>query len=353
MRKTVVPGVWSWSRWQPDRGLDFNGFFVETPEGNLVVDPIEPDDQTLAELRERGVAAVLVTNRDHERSTAAVVAATGAQVIASALDAPLLTHRVDRTVVPGELVFGWTVVGLDGFKTAGEVALYQKACRTAIVGDALWGTPAGALTLMPDAKLADPQRAALSARALRMYTVDNLLVGDGACVFGNARAVIGAMLDARDDVLINRVNVFDELPYANSPDDPAPFTAKWADPGRLIGAEKLGYGVTRLARGEVFCPYHWHTREEELFVVLRGTPTLRTPRGTFVLRPGDCVAFSTDARGAHALSNDAEEEALVLLVANTDPGDTCFYPDSRKFVVEATGTLVRDNPQLEYFDGET
>ena len=351
MRKTVVPGVWSWSRWQPDRGLDFNGFFVETPEGNLVVDPIEPDDQTLAELRERGVAAVLVTNRDHERSTAAVVAATGAHVIASALDAPLLAHTVDRTVVPGEVVFGWTVVGLDGFKTAGEIALYEKARRTAIVGDALWGTPAGVLTLMPDAKLADPNRAALSARALRLYSVDHLLVGDGACVFGNAHAVISAMLDARDGVFVNRVNLFDELPYVKS-EGPGPYTETWADAGRLIGAEKLGYLAVRLARGEAVCPYHWHTREEELFVVMRGTPTLRTPRGTFALRPGDCVAFSTDARGAHALSNEAEEEALVLLVANTDPGDACFYPDSRKFVVEATDTLVRDNPQLDYFDGE-
>src|SRR5947209_126991 len=353
MRKTAVPGVWSWSRWQPDRGLDFNGFFVETPGGNLVVDPIEPDEQTLAELRERGVAAVLVTNRDHERSSAAVVAATGAQVIASALDAPLLAHHVDRTVVPGEIVLGWTVVGLDGFKTAGEIALYQKACRTAIVGDALWGTPAGALTLMPDAKLADPERAALSARALRMNGVDNLLVGDGACVFGNAHAVISAMLDAREGVFVNRVNLFDERPYRNSPDDVAPFTATWFDPGRLIGAEKLGYGATRLRKGEVFCPYHWHTREEELFVVMRGTPSLRTPRGTFVLEPGDCVAFSTDPRGAHKLWNDADDEALVLLIANTDPGDVCFYPDSRKFVVEATDTLVRDNPQLDYYDGET
>ncbi len=352
MRKTVVPGVWSWSRWQPDRGLDFNGFFVETPDGNLVVDPIEPDEQTLAELRERGVAAVLVTNRDHERSTAAVVAATGATVIASALDAPLLTHAVDRTVVPGELVFGWTVIGLDGFKTAGEIALYQKACRTAIVGDALWGTPAGALTLMPDAKLADPVRAALSARALRARWVDHLLVGDGACVFGNAHDVIGAMLDARDDAFVNRVNV-DELDFVNFHDGHEPFGDETAEVGRLLGAEKLGYSVARLRRGDHYCPYHWHTAEEELFVVLAGTPTLRTPRGTFALRGGDIIAFPTNARGAHRLSNDAEAEALLLLVANTDPTDTCFYPDSRKFVVEATGTLVRDNPQLDYFDGET
>ncbi|HEV2739845.1 MAG TPA: cupin domain-containing protein [Candidatus Elarobacter sp.] len=353
MRKTVAPGVWSWSRWQPDRGLDFNGFFVETKDGNLVVDPVEPDDETLAELRERGVAAVLVTNRDHERFTKDVAGATGARVIASALDAPLLQHPVDRTVVPGETVFGWTVVGLDGFKTAGEIALYDQARRTAIVGDALWGTPAGALTLMPDAKLADPQRAALSARMLRAYSIDHLLVGDGACVFGNAHDVIGAMLDAREGVFVNRINLFDEVLYAKGPNDPAPFTATWVDAGRLIGAEKLGYGATRLARGEAFCPYHWHTREEELFVVMRGTPTLRTPRGTFVLRPGDCVAFATDPRGAHKLWNDADEEALVLMIANTDPGDACFYPDSRKFVVEASDTLVRDHPQLDYYDGET
>ncbi len=352
MRKTVAPGVWSWSRWQPDRGLDFNGFFVETPEGNLVVDPIEPDEQTLAELRERGVVAVLVTNRDHERATAAVVAATGAHVIASAIDAPLLAHSVDRTVVPGEIVHGWTVVGLDGFKTAGEIVLYDKARRTAIVGDALWGTPAGALTLMPDAKLADPQRAALSARKLRAFWIDHLLVGDGACVFGNAHDVIDAMLDARDTVFVNRVNV-DELDFVNFHDGHEPFGDETAEVGRLLGAEKLGYSVARLRRGDHYCPYHWHTAEEELFVVLSGAPTLRTPRGTFPLRAGDIVAFPTDASGAHRLSNGAEAEALVLLVANTDPRDACFYPDSRKLVVEATGTLVRDNPQLDYFDGET
>jgi uncharacterized cupin superfamily protein/glyoxylase-like metal-dependent hydrolase (beta-lactamase superfamily II) len=351
MRKTVVPGVWSWSRWQPDRGLDFNGFFVETAGGNLVVDPIEPDEQTLAELRERGVAAVLVTNRDHERSTAAVVAATGAQVIASALDAPLLAHHVDRRVVPGEIVFGWTVVGLDGFKTAGEIVLYDKTRKAAIVGDALWGTPAGALTLMPDAKLADPVRAALSARALRALWIDHLLVGDGACVFGNAHAVIGAMLDARDGVFINRVNV-DELDFVDWHDGHEPFGDRTAEVGRLLGAEKLGYSVARLRRGDHYCPYHWHTAEEELFVVLAGTPALRTPRGTFSLRAGDIVAFPTNAGGAHRLSNEADEEALLLLLANTDAEDVCFYPDSRKHVVEATGTLVRDTPQLDYYDGE-
>ena len=351
MRQTVVPGVWSWSRWQPDRNLDFNGFFIETDEGNLVVDPIEPDDATLADLRARGVAAIVVTNRDHERSTAAVAAATGAITIASALDGPLLAQPPARTVQPGDVVHGWTVLGLDGFKTAGEIALYRRDLRTAIVGDALWGTPAGALTLMPDAKLADPVRAALSARVLRERYVDNLLVGDGTCLFGNAQAALHAMFTARTDAFTDRVNV-DELPLGVSADDTVPYTAGCSDAGRLLGAEKLGYLVVRVKRGEAVCPMHWHTREEELFVILAGSPDLRTPRGTARLRAGDLIAFRTEPAGAHRLENHAAEDAIVLMIANTDPGDVCSYPDSRKFVVEATDVLVRDHPQLDYYEGE-
>lgn len=352
MRQTVVPGVWSWSRWQPERAMDFNGFFVECPDGNVVVDPIGPDDELLTALRERGVATVVVTNRDHERGTAAVVEATGARVVASALDAPSLTVRVDRTVVPGESVHGWTVIGLDGFKTPGEIVLYDRDRRAAIVGDALWGTPAGALTLMPDAKLADPARAALSARVLRARWIEHLLVGDGACVFGNAHEAIGAMLDAREGVAVNRINLFDEVEITRDLADPPPFTAGFAEVGRTVGAEKLGYAVMQLARGDTLCPYHWHTREEELFVVMAGTPTLRTPRGTFALRAGDCVAFPADRLGAHRISNDADDPAIVLAVANTDRGDVCYYPDSHKLLVEGAGTMVRDQPQLDYYEGE-
>jgi uncharacterized cupin superfamily protein/glyoxylase-like metal-dependent hydrolase (beta-lactamase superfamily II) len=351
MRKTVVAGVWSWSVWQPDRGLDFNGFFVEGPEGNLVVDPIAPDAETLAELRTRGVATVLVTNRDHERAAGDVVAATGAELVASALDAPTLGVPVSRVVEPGDRVHGWFVVGFDGLKTPGEVALYDPARCAAIVGDAIWGTPAGALTIMPDAKLADPARAALSLRALRALRVDHLLLGDGACVFGNARALLDAMFDARPESGLNRVNV-DELRYLTFGDDPAPFTAAMAEAGRLLGAEKLGYAVGRLRRGDSYCPYHWHTAEEELFVVVAGTPTLRTPQGTFTLRSGDLVAFRSNERGAHRLSNEADEDALVLMIANVDDGDVCYYPDSAKFVIEKTGTLTSIEPELDYFAGE-
>jgi uncharacterized cupin superfamily protein len=351
MRQTVVPGIWSWSRWQADRNLDFNGFFVESDEGNLVVDPIDPDDALLAELTQRGVAAVVVTNRDHERGSAAVAAATGARVLAPTLDAPELVRPPDATLAPGDVVHGWRVLGFSGLKTPGEIALIDPVRRAAIVGDAIWGTPAGALTLMPDAKLADPAAAALSLRALRKPVLHHLLVGDGDCVFGNARAALDAMFAARVGVAAFRANV-DELAYALVPGEPPPFLSLGAELGRLIGSSRLESAVWKLPHGTHTCPYHWHTAEEELLVVLAGTPTLRSPQGTFALRRGDVVAFPTNEHGAHRLWNDGAEDALLLIVANSDTADVCFYPDSEKLMVEVTNTLVRSRPQLDYFDGE-
>jgi len=340
-----------WSRWQSDRGLYFNSFLVEGVDGAFVVDPLEPeDDAVLERCRAAGVRAVIVTNRDHERAAARFAKELSAEVVASAPDALLLGIPVGRTASTGDVLFGWKVIVLDGFKTPGEMVLYHRGLRTAISGDAFWGSPAGSLRLMPDEKLADPSRAALSARAIRALPLMHLLVGDGAPVFGNAHDALGAMLDARE-TFVQRINL-DELQFRSDSSDPAPFTGTFSEIGGYIGASKLGYAATTLAPGESFCPYHWHTAEEELFIVWDGTPTIRTPHGTTVLRRGDFVAFATGAGGVHRLSNESDAPCTVVLIANTDEHDVCYYPDSDKHVVEATGTLVRNTPQLDYFDGE-
>jgi uncharacterized cupin superfamily protein len=87
-------------------------------------------------------------------------------------------------------------------------------------------------------------------------------------------------------------------------------------------------------------------------VVWSGTPTLRTPQGTFELRPGDVIAFPTGPAGAHRLSNESDAACLILMFANTDAGDVCHYPDSHKLLVESTGAIVRSEPSLDYFEGE-
>ena len=142
LRETIVPGVRYWSRPQPDRDSDLNSFFVEQTDGNFVVDPLEPDDETLAELRARGVALIIVTNRDHERASASLADALGAPVYASRPESELFARTPEFTIETSEKVFGWDVVGLFGLKTPYEIALVDRKRKAAIVGRALRGTPA-------------------------------------------------------------------------------------------------------------------------------------------------------------------------------------------------------------------
>jgi uncharacterized cupin superfamily protein len=353
MQETTVAGIAMWWRWQPDRALNFNSWLVTGEAGSFVVDPLEPDDaDVFTRCRAAGVRTVVVTNRDHERAAARFAQELGAAVIAPAADAAQLRVAVDRTVVDGDEIFGWRVLVLDGYKTPGEMVLYSRARRAAISGDAFWGTPAGALRLMPDDKLADPARAVLSARRVRALTIDHLLVGDGAPVFGAARRALSAMIAARAaDAPVDVVNLAD-LTWTRDPEDPQPFGGEMAELGLLLGARRLGAALGRLGPGRSYCPLHWHTREEELFIVWDGNPTLRTPAASHRLKPGDCIVFATEPRGAHRLSNETDAPCTIVMISNLDAGDVCYYPDSNKLLVDATGTLVRAEPQLDYFDGE-
>jgi len=351
MQQTILPGIAMWSVWQADRNLYFNSFFVARADGNVAIDPLPLGDGDAADIAARGgLAWVLITNRDHERDARALAVRFDARIVSSEIEAPLLAGPVDRTVRPGETFAGAEVIGLEGLKTPGEIALFWPDLRTALVGDALWGSPAGALRLMPDDKLGDPSRAALSLRALRARRPEHLLVGDGASIFGGAARAIWTCLEARRDAYVNRINR-DEVVGI---DGAGPAGYAWRSIGidDYIGAEKLGFRVIALDPGFTSCPLHWHANEEELFVVLKGTPTLVTPRGEVALREGDYVSFGTRPEGAHKLVNRSAQTCEVLAVANYDASDVCYYPDSHKLLVERADVLVRDHPALDYWDGE-
>ena len=352
MQPTVIPGVFMWSVWQPARRVFFNSYFLTTPDGNAVVDPLALLPEQSAEIAERGgVAWVIVTNRDHERMAREVAAQFGAKIAAGKADAPLLGGPVDRALGDGDEPFaGARVIAFEGLKSPGEIALHLSRHSAAIVGDALWGDPAGSLRLLDDDKLLDPRAAVLSLRKLWALRLKALLVGDGACIFSDADRVIGDCLQARADVYVNRINI-DEASAEHSV-DPGQYEATLYELGDLIGARKLGYWIVELAPGKRFCPLHAHQLEEEMFFVWEGNPTIRTPRGSFVCRPGDVIAFPVGDRAAHQLLNASDKPCKVFLLGMDEPEDVCHYPDSDKVSMAGRRLRVRASPHLDYYDRE-
>jgi len=340
-----------WSVWQPERNLYFNSLFVATPEGNVAIDPLPLGEADAREIAERGgLAWIAITNRDHERDARALAARFGAKLAASAVDAPSLVGPVERELRDGDLFCGATVVALEGFKTPGEIALHFGERETVVLGDALWGSPAGALRLMPDDKLADPVAAVLSLRKIAALRPAHLLVGDGASIFGDATRALWAALDARGIPGLRRINRDDAR--WRTWGGPEKYDTEAFEIGDVIGARQLGYRLTRIPPGNASAPSHWHTAEEELFVVLAGRATLVTPSGTEPLRAGDYVAFMTEPHGTHKIVNDSDEPCEILMIACVARADVCVYPDSDKVLVVATGLIVRSSPALDYWDGE-
>jgi uncharacterized cupin superfamily protein len=94
-----------------------------------------------------------------------------------------------------------------------------------------------------------------------------------------------------------------------------PFALRATRVGAAAGASALGATVYELDPGGAVSPYHVHYGNEEMLVVVAGTPSVRTPDGVRELAPGAVVAFPAGADGAHRVFNASAEPARVLLIS--------------------------------------
>ena len=196
--KPILPGIATWSWFSEEKQLNFNGHLLDVGEHRILVDPPPLSDDDLSKLRTAGqVDYILLTNRDHERECATYQEALQTRVYVPQADAPEMSVTSDKTFVDGELLPGgiW-VIHLSNQKSPGESALFlQQGRGILIVGDALLGKPAGAVSMLPAEKYADPAKAREGLRRLLKYDFDSLLVGDGTSILAGAKAVVAQALE--------------------------------------------------------------------------------------------------------------------------------------------------------------
>lgn len=151
-------------------------------------------------------------------------------------------------------------------------------------------------------------------------------------------------------------------PDFESADDPPGYVALGAQVAKQAGAQRLGATLYELQPGNSICPYHWHSANEELLIVLAGTPILRTPDGEGGLAEGDVVAFPIGEDGAHKVTNKSDAPVRVLMASEMNEPELAVYPDSGKVMArqQAPGTpatgvraIFRFADGVDYWDGET
>ena len=108
--------------------------------------------------------------------------------------------------------------------------------------------------------------------------------------------------------------------------------------------------ITRIAPGQTPCPYHAHSAQWEFYHVLSGTGVARHEEGSTAIEPGDAFLFGPGE--PHQIANNHLEDLIILIVADNPIGETCYYPDSNKWLVRSPVRSLIRSEHLDAFDGE-
>ena len=120
------------------------------------------------------------------------------------------------------------------------------------------------------------------------------------------------------------------------------------------GEGRINVNFYTLEPGKRNYPYHQHFGREEVFYIISGSATLKTPRGNREVTEGDVIVIPANSNGAHMLTNTSKEMFSYLDVDTISSSDVVVYPDSGNVRV-LTGDMQKTfklETEVNYLDGE-
>lgn len=97
--------------------------------------------------------------------------------------------------------------------------------------------------------------------------------------------------------------------------------------GMAGGSKRLYANIDRVMPGSKSCKFHSHSMQEEFFLVLSGTGTLRIGDETRAIKAGDFFCKPAGEGIAHQFINDSKDVLEILDVGVPDAQDVIEYPD--------------------------
>jgi uncharacterized cupin superfamily protein len=118
----------------------------------------------------------------------------------------------------------------------------------------------------------------------------------------------------------------------------------------LLKRHPFDVEICRIPAGKSACPFHSHSAQWEFYHVISGTGAVRDKEGTTPVETGD--AFIFEPGNPHQIINDSDDDLVLYIVADNPVGETCYYPDSKKWLVRSPErSIIRSEP-IDYHEGE-
>ena len=108
--------------------------------------------------------------------------------------------------------------------------------------------------------------------------------------------------------------------------------------------------ICRRPPGKTPYTYHSHSAQWEFYHVISGRGVVRHKDGATAIQAGD--AFIFEPGQPHQITNDSPEDIVFYIVADNPIGESCYYPDSQKWLVRSPERRLIRSEALKYYDGE-
>jgi uncharacterized cupin superfamily protein len=124
-------------------------------------------------------------------------------------------------------------------------------------------------------------------------------------------------------------------------------------------AQKLGASIDIVAPGKLSCPYHFHHAQEEMFVILEGSGTLRVAGEMLPVHAGNIIFIPPGPEYPHQFLNTSDQPLKYLSISTKEIPEFVEYPDSGKYLAmakdkdgERFDVIQRAENSIDYWDGE-
>ncbi len=107
--------------------------------------------------------------------------------------------------------------------------------------------------------------------------------------------------------------------------------------GAAAGGSKIYVNIDSVPPKGYSTKYHSHSQQEEFFIVIEGTGTLRLNDETVQVKKGDFIAKPGGKGIAHTFYNSGTENLVILDIGTVEPEDTCYYPDEDVYLHKSNG----------------
>jgi Uncharacterized conserved protein, contains double-stranded beta-helix domain len=112
--------------------------------------------------------------------------------------------------------------------------------------------------------------------------------------------------------------------------------------GMAGGSKRLYANIDKVMPGKKSCKFHSHSQQEEFFLVLSGTGTLRIGEESRAIKAGDFFCKPAGQGIAHQFINDSKDVLEILDVGAPDVEDIIEYPDENIIYEKQARRVTRD-----------